>query len=291
MGGGAWSSNEFHKTIKTRGFSSVDAITNSAVNQSFTATYMDEKLNPYKVVRECVDTEEHPNTVPVMLCLDCTGSMGNSLKECFANLDKTITKLLENIADVEICVAGIGDFAYDRAPFQVSQYESDNRILDWLLSIWQEKGGGGNLWESYTAPWYFALHHTKLDCWKRGRKGIIITIGDEGANPYLPGRKINEFFGDNVQGDIDTKELLKEVEQKFDVYHIAITDDECSYDYHKEVIKKTWPPLLGQHFMTGKSKNLSELITNIVMDSVNSVSFEFVEVGSAHVDSDGNISW
>lgn len=282
MGSGAWSSMSFNETVKARGFKSFSHIMNDSVQSSFSATCMDSELNPYKVVRECVDTEEHPNTIPVMLCVDCTGSMSHSLKSCFANLDKTITGLLENFKDVEICVAGIGDFSYDEAPFQVSQYESDNRILDWLLKIWQERGGGGNRWESYTAPWYFGLHHTKLDCWKRGKKGIIITLGDEGANPYLPRNKVNKIFGDNVQADVDTRVLYREASEKFDIYHIAITDETSSYNYHMNYIQQSWPDLLGQHFLQGTSEELPELIKQIVSDSVENVSIR---------NENGEISW
>lgn len=81
---------------------------------------------------------------------------------------------------------GIGDLSYDRFPIQASQFESDIRIAEQLEKVYFEFGGGGNFYESYTAAWYFGARHTKLDCWNRGKKGIIITIGDERLNPYLP---------------------------------------------------------------------------------------------------------
>ena len=208
MGSGAWSSCVYRDTVSSMGFKSSAAIMDGNIGQSFSATELNPLLNPYGVIRECLDTEEHPETIPVMLCMDCTGSMGQSLKNCFAQLDTTITQLLKKFKDIEICIAGIGDFAYDKAPFQLSQYESDNRILDHLLAIWQERGGGANKWESYTAAWYAGLYHTKLDCWKRGKKGIIVSLGDEGINPYLPKIAVNRVFGDNIQADIDTEELL-----------------------------------------------------------------------------------
>lgn len=45
-----------------------------------------------------------------------------------------------------------------------------------LDKVYFEYGGGGNGFESYSAAWYFGTHHTKLDCWNRGKRGIIITI-------------------------------------------------------------------------------------------------------------------
>ena len=63
---------------------------------------------------------------------------------------------------------GIGDLAYDYAPIQASQFESDIRIAEQLDKIYFEGGGGGNNFESYTAAWYFGVHNCKLDCWNRG---------------------------------------------------------------------------------------------------------------------------
>ena len=270
MGSGNWTSMAYNTTIKNMGFSDTRSITSASVQTSFSAKCINPQLNPLHVCRECIDTTEHPNTIPIMLCVDCTGSMGTSMKNCFAKLDETITSLLNIVPDVEICVAGIGDFAYDVAPFQVSQYESDNRILDWLLKIWQERGGGGNRWESYTAPWYFGIHHTKLDCWARGKKGIIITLGDEGLNSYLPCERVNEVFGDNLQGDVDTSILYQEASKKFDIYHIAITDKDCSYKLHESEIEDSCRPILQERLFKGNSSDLPKLISAIVTDSINS---------------------
>ena len=267
MGSGAWSSNVYRNTVSSMGFKSSTAIMDGSIGQSFSATELNPLLNPYGVIRECLDTEEHPETIPVMLCMDCTGSMGQSLKNCFAQLDATITRLLKKFKDIEICIAGIGDFAYDEAPFQLSQYESDNRILDHLLAIWQEKGGGANKWESYSSAWYAGLYHTSLDCWKRGKKGIIVTLGDEGMNPYIPKSAINRVFGDSLQRDVDTEELFALANEKFDIYHIAITDNECSYEYHKDMIEDTWRPLLKQRLLKGNSNELPDLIEQIIVDS------------------------
>ena len=284
MGSGAWSSCAYRNTVSSMGFKSSTAIMDGNIGQSFSATELNPLLNPYGVIRECLDTEEHPETIPVMLCMDCTGSMGQSLKNCFAQLDATITQLLKKFKDIEICIAGIGDFAYDKAPFQLSQYESDNRILDHLLAIWQERGGGANKWESYTAAWYAGLYHTKLDCWKRGKKGIIVSLGDEGVNPYLPKIAVNRVFGDNIQADIDTEELLKLANEKFDIYHIAVTDKESSYDYHKNTIEETWRPLLGQRLLKGNSVDLPALIEQIVTDSCAATT-------TTILNENGEISW
>lgn len=269
MGGGAWTTTAYNNYVSTTRGMSADSITTSSVNQFYNARCIDPALDPKGVkIRECRDSEEHPNTIPIILALDVTGSMGSACAAVARQLDKIITGLYEDVKDVEFMVMGIGDFAYDDAPLQVSQFESDVRICDQLGKIWFERGGGGNSFESYTAAWYFALKHTQLDCWKRGKKGIIITLGDEPLNPYLPGREFNRIFGYSGQ-DIDTVDLYKQVTEKFDVYHVIITDPEGSGWYFLNKDKESWGKVLdGQHLFAKNSDELPEVIHDIVVTHV-----------------------
>ena len=268
MGGGAWTTKAFNEVKASRGFSTVDTFVFSSTQSTFKATTINEKLNPYGVVRECCENEEHPNTIPIILGLDVTGSMNRACKACIDGLNDTILKLYENYKDVEIAIAGIGDFSCDRSPFQLSQFESDSRIADNLFDLYIENGGGGNSWESYTALWYAGLHHTKLDCWNRGKKGILISMGDEICNPVLPREAIQRVFGDTVQSDIETEALLKEVKEKYDVYHIAITNN-SSYSRYESGIKNSFGELLGQNLIIATSDELPKVISQIVENTIN----------------------
>ncbi len=264
MGYGAWTSNAYTSTIRGMGFTSAKDVQTANVQEVYRENHLHPMLNPYKVRRDCRDTAEHPETIPVILALDVTGSMGNAATTCAGKLDEIMTELYGNVKDVEFMMMGIGDLDCDEAPIQASQFESDVRILDQTTKIYFEGGGGGNGFESYTAAWYFGLHNTDLDCWKRGKKGIIITMGDEPLNPYLPGRELADTLGCPAE-DVDTKALYDAVTEKFDVYHIAITN-ESSYDWHKKGIERTWRPLLGNHFITGTSDQLPQIIGAIIAD-------------------------
>lgn len=248
------------------GIKSVEELSTLEVKQVYTAFGLDPALNPYGVIRECCDCAEHPETIPIILGLDVTGSMGEATRACAAQLNQIMEKLYKRYNGIEFMMMGIGDVACDRAPLQATQFESDVRILDQTTKIFFEGGGGGNAYESYTAAWYFGLYHTKLDCWKRGKKGIIITMGDEPLNPYLSGRDFGPVIGDNLQ-DIDTKDLYEKVTEKFDVYHIAITDQDSSFRRYKDDINDTWGSLLGQRLMCANSNELPEIISRIVDDS------------------------
>ena len=262
MGSGVWTTASYTTSIASKGFASADAVVYADVQEVYRAHRLDPLLDPKNVIRECLDTEEHPETIPVILALDVTGSMGHAATTCAGKLDEIMTELYSKVKDVEFLMMGIGDLAYDDAPIQASQFESDVRILDQTTKIYFEGGGGGNTFESYTAAWYFGLHHTKLDCWKRGKKGIIITLGDEPLNPYLPGGRLAQVLGGNSQ-DVDTDALYQQVTEKFDVYHIAITD-ESSYGHYETQIEKTWGKLLKDHFIIATSNALPAVIGKIV---------------------------
>ncbi len=283
MGWGGWDSQTYCSTVRSMGFSSTTTMANASVQTVYRESRLHPLLNPCGVVRECCDTEEHPETIPVILALDVTGSMGAAATMCASKLDEIMEELYGKVKDVEFLMMGIGDLACDDAPIQASQFESDIRILDQTTKVYFEAGGGGNSYESYTAAWYFGLHNTRLDCWKRGKKGIIITMGDEPLNPYLPGKRLSEVLGQPTQ-DVDTDTLYKEVCEKYDVYHIAITNN-SSYNYYADGIKNTWGKLLNQHLITASSEDLPEVISNIIVEHENNFTGNTVTV------TEEGISW
>ena len=287
MGGGTWTNTAFTTyTSSVRGMS-VDAFTCSNLNaqEIYTVRHLATELDPKNVVRECCDTEEHPNTLPVVLALDVTGSMGQAASQVAKKLNDIMTDLYSKVTDVEFMMMGIGDLAYDRAPIQATQFESDIRIAEQLDKVYFEGGGGGNAYESYTAAWYFGLYHTKLDCWNRGKKGIIITMGDEPLNPYLPAGNLANVTGDKLQADVDTAELYKAVTEKFDVYHLAVDDTETSYSRYQSRVQESFGKYLdGQHLIEVTLDTLAQTIVDIVANSV-------TENTTVTVNSNGEISW
>lgn len=284
MGSGSWTSCAYvtHSTT-TRGYNSMADFMSASAQDLYRSNKLEDCLNPYKVIRECCDSEEHPNTVPVILALDVTGSMGSAAEAVAKKLDEIMTELYKTVTDVEFMIMAIGDLSYDNAPIQASQFESDIRIAEQLEKVYFEGNGGGNSWESYTAAWYFALNHTKLDCWNRGKKGIIITLGDEPLNPYLPKTPLSQVTGDNLQADVDTNKLYEDVTKKFDVYHLAIDDSHTSYNFYANNIKETFGDLLGDHFKVSTLQSLSSDIANIVNESANN--------SSAVINDNELISW
>lgn len=269
MGYGSWSETNYCNysasvgrtyCASTRTFS--DTYTSSS--QAFASRSIDESMDPKNVLRECRDNEEHPNTIPIVLALDVTGSMGSTAIEVQKKLNPIMIEIYKRVKDAEIMIMAIGDLAYDQAPVQISQFESDIRIAENLDKIYFENGGGGNDYESYTAAWYMGLRHCSLDCWKRGKKGLIITMGDEPINPYLPARQLNRATGDTNQEDVSTANLYAEASKKFDIYHISVQ----SGSYPVQTLERaTFAAVIGeQNAVVSDVNGISDKIINIVED-------------------------
>ena len=298
MGSGTWSSSTFKDYATAKGYSTSTSgviTSNIGVQDAFKQRHLASELNPFNVVRECRDTEEHPNTVPVILALDVTGSMGRASVEVAKRLNTIMTELFDKVKDVEFMIMGIGDLAYDGAPVQASQFESDIRIAEQLDKIYFEGGGGGNAYESYTAAWYFGLYQTDLDCWKRGKKGIIITLGDEPLNPYLPIHDLNNSVGKIGQeiGDVETKSLYEKATEKYNIYHIAVEDRETCYTRYKNAIEQSWGKYLdNNHLRVATLDSLANEIVNIVVEENNN-DFTNSSFDSSGINKDENgcITW
>ena len=273
MGYGSWSDSAFRSYSKSRGrsVSARGIVDGDYSNQEiFKSHDLDPMLDPKNVTRECCDSDEHPNVVPVILALDVTGSMGQAAVEVAKKINVVMTELYKTMSDVQFLIMGIGDMACDTVPAQASQFESDIRIADQLEKIYFEFGGGGNGFESYTLAWYFALNHTKIDAIdKRNKKGIIITMGDEPINPYLPKRggraSFDSVFGDIIEEDIDTNALYQEVSKKFECFHIHVNHNSSRSFYSFENCGPTFAKVMGDdRVICATLDDVADKITEVI---------------------------
>lgn len=224
MGSGSYTSADWAKLKKS------GRIADSAsASQIFTSRDMPKKFNPrYINKRESRDNDEHPNSTPVIIGLDVTGSMGYLAEEIAKNsLNETMLKIYSTkpIEDPQLMFAAIGD-VNDRAPLQVTQFESDIRIAEQLLELWLE-GCGGDGPEDYPLLWYFAARHTSTDCYeKRGKKGFLFTIGDADSHSSIQRKDLMDIFDDTKDVDLfSTVQLAKEASEKYELFHIHLNDN------------------------------------------------------------------
>lgn len=223
--------------------------TGKSTHDIYASRSLDKDLDPKGVIRESRDSTDNPNSTPVIVALDVTGSMG-MLADVIARqgLGVLFNELLDQkpITDPHVMFMAVGDANCDQAPLQVSQFEADNRIVEQLTKIWLEHGGGGNNFESYNLPWYFAARHTVHDSYeKRAKRGYLFTVGDEEAPQTLTKDQIERFVGDTLQDTLSPEAMLKEAQRSYDVFHVMI--GEGSHASRNETqVRNTWSKMLGQ---------------------------------------------
>lgn len=238
-------------TFDAKAYRSFAASTASkTTDEIYSSRSIHKDLNPKGVkLRESRDSTDNPNSTPIIVGIDVTGSMG-MIADVLARkgLGTLFTELLEGktVSNPHVMFMAIGDANCDEAPLQVSQFEADNRIVDQLTQIWIEHGGGGNCFESYNLPWYFASEHTEHDSLiKRGKRGYLFTVGDEQAPEPLTVDQIKQFIGDTPERQLSSEEMLRDAHRKYDVFHVMIAEGDHARS-RPERVRETWTQMLGQ---------------------------------------------
>jgi len=258
MGYSSWSSDAYTHLSKSYATKDADDIFSSAA--------VSDMLPKNLTVRESRDSDEHPESIAVMVFLDETGSMGRIpeaiVKEKLGALMNTIID--NGVAHPQILFGAIGDHISDRSPLQVGQFESGTEDLDkWLTSMYLEGNGGGQIMESYLLAWLVAGRHTSIDCFeKRNQKGFLFTIGDEASWDNVSAGKLKDLMGYSQAEDVSDVQLLEEAQRLYNVYHIHI--NEASYRNHSGVLGY-WKKMLGERLIVLEDYNaVCETIATLI---------------------------
>jgi hypothetical protein len=243
MGSGKWSTDVYDAAARFRAATGASAFAYSDSG----AARVHDALDPLRVgVRESRDSAEHPQSLAIAVLFDVTGSMLGVPRVLQAKLPQLLGLLLRKgyATDPQIMFGAIGDATCDRAPLQVGQFESDNRMDDDLGRILLEGGGGGQKTESYELALYFMARHTATDCLtKRGRRGYLFMIGDEMAYQRVKPAEVRSVIGDDLREPVPVTDMMAEVSRKWDTYYILPAG--ASYVGDPEVLG-FWRGLLGQ---------------------------------------------
>ena len=246
MGSGRWSTDVYDAAARYRAATGASAFAHSDSG----ATSVHPSLDPNGVtVRESRDCDEHPRSLAIAVLFDVTGSMLEVPRQLQQKLPQLLGLVLRKgyADDPQILFGAIGDATCDRAPLQVGQFESDNRMDDDLSRILLEGGGGGQKTESYELAMYFMARHTATDCYaKRGKRGYLFLIGDEMAYPRVKRAEVAAVIGDGPQADIPLADIVAELTRAWDTYYILPAG--ASYAGDAEVLS-FWRRLLGQNVL------------------------------------------
>lgn len=250
MGGGGYSITARHLRAEESGYYTKPA------EEMFSQRNICNEMNPHNItLRESRDSAEHPESFPIIIGLDVTGSMGRIPHDL---LKTGLPRIMENIIrsgieHPQVLFLAIGDHECDRAPLQVGQFESSDELLDhWLTNVYIEGGGGGNDGESYALAWLFASRFTETDSFvKRGKKGVLITIGDEPTLNYYGASTQERIFGEGqYSNNMRAPQLLNDAMKTYECYHI---NTRFTMSGKREHVISGWRHLIGDHLLIADS--------------------------------------
>lgn len=267
MGSGRWDAKSWTTTR-----SSYTKTAAPTVDHIYKSRSLEPDLDPKKVtVRESRDSDANPNSTALIVGLDVTGSMGRVLdvmaREGLGTLVGEIYSR-QPIVDPHVMVMGIGDFEWDCAPLQVTQFEAENQpLVTQMEKIYLERGGGGNSYESYAAAWLFAATRTSIDCFeKRGKRGYLFTVGDEEPTPSLNPHAVTEFLGGEhfSEDELTAETLYNRASTMYNVFHIMVAEGSHAQRYGDRVRAK-WAELIGQNFLVlNDHTKLAEVVVSAI---------------------------
>ena len=255
MGFGSYRSSDWTKLKNSRGINS-----SASVQQIFKNKQMDPKYDPKNInIRESRDSADSPESTPIIIAFDDTGSMGYLAQEIAQNsLNKTVTEIYDKnpVTNPHVMCAAYGNSG-DVGPLQVTQFEADIKIVEQLLDLWIVLRGRGDSGDPLI--WYFAAKHTSIDSFeKRGKKGFLFTIGDDTIKRPITGIDIYNIFGDEyTKKDYSAEELLAMAKGKYNVFHIVTKP-------LNEAVLGTWLSLMPNETAIVEQDNVSNLYMVII---------------------------
>lgn len=238
-----------------------------STREIFKSESINNAMNPHGIkIRESRDSKEHPKSLPIIIALDVTGSMGSVPHALVKDgLPTLVSQVIQKgNPDPQLLFLAIGDHECDSSPLQVGQFESSDELLDkWLTDVYLEGGGGSNYGESYLLAWYFAGYHTEHDAFdKRKQKGFLFTIGDEPTLKDIPKSYVKNIMGDGQYNDFSAAELLDKAREKYHVFHLHIK--ETSAGSRQETISG-WKQLMGDNLIVIERHNdVAKTVAEIV---------------------------
>ena len=250
MGGSSYSDDHYRDRVAHRAATHTPTFAHDAdVRAGRTVDAIHASLNPSKIkggVRESRDSVAHPNSKAIAIFFDVTGSMGGIPRRLQTELPKLMALLLRKgyVVDPQILMGAIGDYHSDRAPLQVGQFESGIEMDDDITKIFLEGNGGGQNTESYQNAFYFLARKTSCDCFeKRGEKGYAFIIGDEHPYPSSSRAEIQGVFGDSVEADLTTEQLVREAQEKWEVFFILPRESNTARG--DSTLERHWKEIVG----------------------------------------------
>ncbi len=251
MGSGVFDTSAYTARASVRshahnaGFDYDSAVKSGAVRSVHET--LDLTRKPY---REARDNPDSPESLPIAILLDITGSMRDVPKLLLPEFGKLMSVILKDggVKYPQIAFGAIGDANGDRYPVQLSEFEADDELVEQHLgNLILEGGGGGTMQESYELLVYFFANVVETDAWeKRGQKGFLFIVGDEQFYATIRADQAKSYLGLDLPQDTDAAGVFRALQEKWEVFLIRPEQGSYSAGMEKEQVEALWKAVLPE---------------------------------------------
>lgn len=170
--------------------------------------------SPIKRAELAVKTD---STHPGVICSDDTGSFIEEVQVILEKAPLLGAEVERYMPAYALCFALIGDTTTDIVPLQVRDFDKGSALDGHIKSLFPE-GKGGDAEESYDLAAYYFTHHCEMP--NAVIKPLFIWILDETTRDKLKASDIRRYIGDDAQSNLDSRDVLRKLAEKFTVYVI-----------------------------------------------------------------------
>jgi hypothetical protein len=236
-----------------------------------------------ELIRESLDSATSPQSRPIVVALDKTGSMQKVPPILFDKLSKLMKDLVKHgfIQYPHILTAAFDDVKFQRqVPIEISQFETGNETDDALSKIILTGNGGGNRFESADLILWFLANYSRLDCLdKRGEKGFLFIVSDEKLQPTVSRSEIKDVFDVDVEANIPLEDVMARLSEQYEVFYIMPSG---AYYNDDQEITGSLKALFGERFINNSDP---ELICEVLIGLIAATEgFDVNDIKAALVD-------
>ncbi|MEW6365335.1 MAG: hypothetical protein AB1714_11965 [Acidobacteriota bacterium] len=207
-GGGGWDYDYSEAALKK----SSKEYTEQAAAQGIVREYRgDESKGLPPPVGKDVTTD---SPTPLVVCVDISGSMSHWPGVIFTKLPVLYNEARLHLPDLEISFAAIGDPSCHM--IQICDFMKGKDLEEGINAI--HPCGGDEYFE--LTMYYYARHCTM----RKAQRGLMVICGNEPYRDTIEAGHVKSYVGDDVQGNLKTADIIKELQQRFDPYMLYVPE-------------------------------------------------------------------
>lgn len=178
--------------------------------------------------------------LPIIIGTDGTGSMGEKVALALKAMGKIYCMLseLNDRYQIDLSVAVLQDVQDTHPPFQMAEFESDNRVVEHIQLLIPDRDGGDSTEDYQLGLWYID-NQTDVDIISYGLKGYCFIVADADCREYITKKAVERYLGHTMQGEkISLRKICESLISKWHLFYLNVDNDQSNAQW--------WQQQMGQ---------------------------------------------